>query len=298
MLPCDMPAQPVTNAPDGNPYVMQVLKNLSRHGNIDAKLRFESRLYDQLLVGQGAYQQRGELSKRYTRWEMHTQIADRSASYVQVYDGKHLWTERRLPSRRQVNRLDVARLQAGLRSIQRGTRTSDRDELLLSAAGQGGLGQMLSDLLRNYDFQPPQATQLDGLPVYALVGTWIEAQLAKHWPASVNLQSAEPPDWPGQLPHHVLLMVYQQNLFPCVVEFRSADSAQYATSLSGLRAVDDPLMRYEIYDINFAVAIANERFQFNPGDSWSDETSLVLEEMTKELQPVEEAHGAKESIRR
>lgn len=290
-------AQTTSAVVDGNRYVAQVLRNLRLHGNIDAKLRFESRLYDQKIVGQGTYQQGANLSERYTRWEMHTQIANQSASYVQVFDGTHLWTERRLPSRRQVSRLDIARLHAGLRTAGRAASADPRESLLISTAGQGGLAQLLADLLRNYDFQPPQTTQLDGLPVYSLVGTWRSEQLAKLWPAAENLSDSDPPDWPKQLPHHVLLMVQQQNLFPRVVENRTADDAYFATSLSGLKPVREPLLRYEIHEVNFAVAVPSELFEFNPGDSWSDETSVVLEEMKKGLEVVE-AVSANDSISR
>ena len=280
-------AQTTSSQLDGNLCVAQVLKNLTLHGNIDAKLRFESHLYDQTMVGQGTYQQGGDLSKRFTRWEMHTQIADQSASYLQVYDGDHLWTERRLPSRRHISRLDVPRLQAGLRAATRGSAAKPQQQLLLSVAGQGGLSQMLADLLRNYDFQPPQITQLEGVPVFSLVGQWRKDALVRHWPGAANLGSSDSPDWPQQLPHHVLLMVQKQNLFPRVLEHRTADGATYATSLSGLRPIRDPLLRYEIHEVNFAVAIDSARFMFNPTERWSDETNLVLEVMEKELGVVE-----------
>lgn len=280
-------AQPSNPALNGNVYVAEVLKSLRLHGNIDAKLRYESKLYEQKLAGQGSYQQGGNLNKRFTRWEMQTQIADQTASFVQVYDGDHLWTERRLPSRREVNRLDVVRLQAGLRTHNRGVALDHRDQLLATVAGQGGLSQLLADLLVNFDFQPPQPTQLNGLPVNALVGTWRAEQLVKKWPASTQLDSDDPPPWPNQLPHHVLLLVRKENLFPCVLEHRPASSASYATSLAGLRPLDDPLLRYEIYEVNFAIAIPDEHFHFQPGESWSDETSVVLQQLTEQHTPPE-----------
>ncbi|MEM8943597.1 MAG: hypothetical protein AAGD11_00320 [Planctomycetota bacterium] len=293
VLPCEHARGQASNPGlDGNLYVTQVLKSLQAPINVSAKLRFESRLFDQMLVGQGAYQQGGAMSKRFTRWEMHTQIADESASFVQVYDGIHLWTERRLPSRRNVTRLDVARLQSGLRAHQRGKAVDVRAQLLGSVAGQGGLIQLLADLLTNYDFQPPQPTQLNGLPVNALIGRWRTNQLVKHWPSAAQLDDAEPPTWPHQLPHHVLLLVHKQNLFPCVVEHRGFHGAHYATSLAGLRPTSSPQLRYEIHDINFAVAIPNEHFAFDPGSNWSDETSVVLEQMTSEQVDAATAVGA------
>ena len=283
LLASNSTAQAVNPGLDGNLYVAQVLKSLQAPVNVDAKLRFESLLYDQKIVGQGIYQQGGQMSKRFTRWEMQTQIADQTASFVQIYDGIHLWSARGMPSGRQVARLDVERLQTGLQAHFRSTPMDERQLLLTSVAGQGGLVQLLADLLSNYNFQSPQPTQLNGLPVNALVGHWRETQLAKHWPGSSQLGSEKPPEWPQQLPHHVLLLVHKHNLFPCVVEHRTAGAAQYATSLSGLRPIDQPLMRYEIYEINFAVAVPDQRFEFNAGGSWTGQTKAVLEQLKGEL---------------
>jgi len=268
------------HATAGNRYVAQVLRTLGKHGNIAAKLRHESRLHDQKLVGSGYYWQRGNLDKRLTRWEMQTQIADQTASFVQVYDGDYLWTDRRLPTGRQVRRLDIAWLQAKLRSASRGSELDERKQLITSVEGQGGLGQMLADLLRNFEFQPPQPTQLNGLPVNALIGTWRPEQLVHLWPAAEKLGDEEPPKWPAQLPHHVLLLV-RSNMFPCVCEHRRAADSALATSLAGLRPTSDPLLRYEIFEVQFAVAIPEEKFQFSPGNQWTDETALVLEQLTQ-----------------
>ncbi|NOZ40761.1 MAG: hypothetical protein GXP24_11120 [Planctomycetes bacterium] len=265
----------------GNQFVAQVLIALEHHESIAAKLRYESRLHDQKLVGSGNYWQQRTQDQRVTRWEMQTQIADQTASFVQVYDGNHLWTDRRLPSGRQVHRLDVAWLQARLREEGRGGATEQREQLISAVEGQGGLGQMLADLLRNFDFQPPEPTQLNGLPVNALIGHWRPEQLTQLWPDAAKLGDEQPPEWPEQLPHHVLLLV-GRNMFPYVCEHRRAADAPLATSLAGLRPTGDPLLRYEIFEVQFAVAIPPEKFQFLPGDiPWTDETAVVLGQLTQ-----------------
>jgi len=272
------PSQPPTH---GNTYLAQVLRTLERHTSITAKIRHESRLHDQTLTGSGNYWQLRTQGKRITRWELQTQIADQTASFVQVYDGNHLWTDRHLPSRRQVHRLDVAWLQARLREESRGGATDQREQLIAAIEGQGGIGQMLADLLRNFDFQPPQPTQLNGLPVNALIGHWRSEQLVRLWPDAAKLGDEKPPEWPEQLPHHVLLLV-GRNMFPYVCEHRRASDAAFSTSLAGLRPTDDPLLRYEIFEVQFAVAIPQEKFQFVPGDiPWTDETAVVLEQLTQ-----------------
>ncbi len=268
-------------SPNGNFFVTQVLTLLDQHASIAAKLRHESRLHDQQLTGSGNYWQRRTRDKRLTRWEMQTQVADQTASFVEVYDGDHLWTDRLLPSRRQVNRLDVAWLQERLRTDHRGNNLDTREQLIAASVGKGGLAQMLGDLLRNFDFQPPQPTSLNGLPVNALVGHWRPEQLTRLWADAKELGGDDSPAWPEQLPHHVLLLV-GRNMFPYVCEHRRATDAVLATSLAGLRPAQEPLLRYEIFEVQFAVAIPQETFQYTPGDTaWTDETALVLEQVTQ-----------------
>jgi len=288
-LPLTSPAaatgQSPPPTPTGNLLVAEVLQILEKQVSIAAKLRYESRLHDQKIVGSGNYWQQRTQDRRVTRWEMQTQIADQTASFVQVYDGHHLWTDQHLPSRRQVHRLDVDWLQAKLRPGSRGlpveAAAGEREPWIPGVMVQGGLGQMLADLLRHFDFQPPELTQLHGLPVNALIGHWRPESLNRLWPDAAKLGSKQPPAWPEQLPHHVLLLV-GRNMFPYVCEHRRASDAPLATGLAGLRPTGDPLLRYEIFEVQFAVAIPPEKFQFLPGDiSWTDETTRVLEQLAQ-----------------
>ena len=289
----------------GNSYVESVLQTLKQPISIVAKLRHESHLLDQKLVGSGNYWQKPTNSGRVVRWEMTTQLGDQTASFVQVYDNEdRLWTDRRLPSRRQVTRLNVTWLREQLRKHYR-TIPADERQLLAAVSGhltgqepgQGGLAQMLGSLLLNFNFQPPQPAQRDGLPVHALLGHWRPEQLEKHWPESANLTSDEPPIWPAQLPHHVLLLVDGSTrgmMFPRVCEHRSADDAALATSLAGLRPANKPLLRYEVFDEQFAVAIPDERFEFiSAGLQWTDESARVLEQLTRAVEPVEPRTAAR-----
>ena len=140
---------------------------------------------------------------------------------------------------------------------------------------------MLADLLQRFTFAPPRAAQLDGLAVYALVGKWRRPELEKLWPELAESQA--PPSWPRQLPHHVLVLVGKSNWFPYVIEHRRASDAPLATSATGDRPTRDPLLRYEIFEVQFAAALEDTLFQYKPGDvPWSDETSLVLQRLRDE----------------
>jgi hypothetical protein len=280
MLSLNLHAQNAApTAESGDAYMAEVLAAMERRPNVTAKLRYESRLGDEAMRGAGSFWQLGTGPQRMTRWEMQTQFADKLASYVQVFDGRYLWTDRHLPSGRQVRRLDVGNLKARLRSSAGAHASpSGREDLIVSAEFRGGLSQMLADLLRRYHFDPPRPTQLNGLAVEALIGRWWPEQFAELCPIQGEEQA-----WPAQLPHHVLLLVGESNLFPYVIEFRRAEDADVADSLAGLKPAHDPLTRYEVFEVRFADAIDSTVFQFKPGDvDWSDETSLVFDRVTKQ----------------
>jgi hypothetical protein len=277
---------------NGDAYVAEVLAAMERRPNVTAKLRYESRLGDETLMGAGNFWQLGTGPQRLTRWEMQTQVADKSASYVQVFDGRYLWTDRHLPSGRQVRRLDVGNLKARLRSSVGTTATpSDWEDLISGAEFRGGLSQMLADLLRRYQFAAPRATELNGFALDALIGHWRPEQFAELCPLQGEDQA-----WPAQLPHHVLLMVGRNNLFPYLIEFRRAEDANLAENLSGLQPARDPLTRYEIFEVRFADATDSLVFQFKPGDvDWSDETSLVYDRVNKQHDAAEAQIAARKA---
>ena len=271
----------------GDQFLAEVLATLQRRPSVAARLRHKSRLHEVALTGSGKYWQRGAGNQRVTRWEMQTQVAGKTASYVQVFDGNHLWTDRTLPSGRKVHRLDVGRLQSRRRIAAVATRSLKTEAQwepdIAAAEGQGGLAEMLADAMRRFTFAPPRATQLNGLAVYALVGKWRRAELERLWPELANGNDTH--TWPRQLPHHVLLLVGQNNLFPYVVEHRRVEDAERAAGATGDRPTRDPLLRYELYEVQFAAAMDDSLFEFKPGDvQWSDETSLVLERSVETAQ--------------
>jgi hypothetical protein len=232
-------------------------------------------------MGSGNYWQQGVGPQRVSRWEMQTQVAGETAGYLQVFDGRYVWTDRHVPSGRKISRLDVNHLKSRL-AVGISTKSAETPwaELLRSTEFRGGLSQLLAELLRQFDFAPPEATQLNGFPVAALRGRWRDEQLAE---LSPQAQSADAGTWPAQLPHHVLLLVGQSNLFPYVFEFRRPEDATLAEELIGLRPARDPLLRYEIFEVRFADAIDPMVFQFKAGDvNTTDETALVLERLTRQ----------------
>jgi hypothetical protein len=87
-------------------------------------------------------------------------------------------------------------------------------------------------------------------------------------------------EWPKQLPHHVLLLVGPQDLYPYVIEYRRSDDDQLATAPKGLLPAADPLARFEQFDVQFAAQIDDRLFELASGDiQWTDETGRLIKRM-------------------
>ena len=98
--------------------------------------------------------------------------------------------------------------------------------------------------------------------------------------------------FPPDIISYAVWLYYRFNLFPYVVEHRRVEDAHLIASAVGDRPAPDPLLRYELYEVQFASAMDDSLFQFKPGDvQWSDETSLVLDRSLEIAQrPDDTAH--------
>gem|GEM_PF-5528691 len=171
----------------GNRYANRVLAILERRSSVVARIRHRVHVGEYTLIGSGRYWQQGVGNLRKTRLVLQTQVGNQSASLVQVFDGRYLWTDRQLPSGRKMTRLDPVRLQAGLTgggsTITRLGRPTTATSLLSSAASRGSLCGQLADLIEQFEFEAPRQVALDGSPMVALIGQWKAADLKRAWPS-------------------------------------------------------------------------------------------------------------------
>jgi len=281
----------------GNRLATRVLAVLERRASVTARVRHRVHWGEFTLIGSGRYWQQGVGNLRKTRLVLQTQIAEQSASLVQLFDGRYLWTDRQFPGGRTVTRLDPVRLQAGLAGgespIARQGRPTTATSLLPAAASRGSLCGQLADLIQRFDFEPPREIPWNGRPMVALLGYRKAGERERGGPESRadgenKLHSSDdekqtreaPTPWPDPLPHHVLLSVGPQDLYPYVIEYRLADDQRLTTSPEGLLPIADPLARFEQFDVQFAAQIDDRLFELASGDiSWTDETGSLIQQM-------------------
>jgi hypothetical protein len=261
---------------DGQKLVLMVLETLERRPNIAAKVRQSMRVGKERLTGEGDFWQQGLGNQRRTRWELKTALAGDAAFITQVCDGDHVWMDRKLGGDRLTTRIDVARVRRELAAAElpkQGRGAVAESELLLV---RGGLSQLVADLHRCFVFGPDQTLRRGDRSVNAVIGQWRPDELERQWPGLTT--GAE--GWPSHLPHHVLMYIDNDDLFPYLVEYRSGTQAALATSNAAFFPSHEALAEFEFVDVQFAAAMPANLFDFEPAENdWHDVTARVVEQL-------------------
>jgi hypothetical protein len=273
-------ADPVLEASasgDGEKLILTVLETLERRPNIAAKVRQSMRVGSDRLTGEGEFWQQGVGNQRRTRWELKTVLAGDTAFVTQVCDGDHVWTDRKLPGDRRTTRIDVGRVR---RELAAAASSAEQGRAPLGTApellARGGLSQLLADLHRCFAFGPEQTLRRGDHTVKAVIGLWRPEQLERAWPGLSTGAS----EWPPHLPHHVLLYVDNDDLFPYLVEYRGGAQAELATSSAAYFPAQEALAGFEFIDVQFAATMPSSLFEFTPAESdWHDVTARVIDEL-------------------
>jgi hypothetical protein len=272
------------DAGDGDLFIGRVLEAVERRPNIAAKVRHTLSWENSQLIGQGEYWQQGVGNARKSCWRLVTGAGDDATLDRQVLaEGRYLWNDHRVGEHRTVTRIDVGRLvrelNQGPSSASAKTESAGSARLLATRPelmARGGLAQLVADLARCFRFGPRRTIPYGGAQVTAVVGRWRHFQLARVWPDLVDDGSGD--DWPDQLPHHVLVLVGEQDLFPYLIEYRSGAQARLAESALACQPAGSPLACFEFYGVQFAAPMPGELFEFPFADVvWQDVTGSALE---------------------
>jgi hypothetical protein len=272
-------------------------------------MRHQVSVDGQDLFGVGGYWQQGSGEELKVRLEL--QIAGQDAQLLQVYNGRDLWIDRRLPTGRTVVRYDLRKVR-----LDPVLSPSDPDKLDPGKANwspiqpflmahSGGLPSLLASLGDNFNFLPPQPMRLamdqpapappTSVLVYAIVGQWkpdkLAALIAKaEDPANDTApkKKAKPPKIPERLPQEVLLLVGQADLFPYRIEYRQLETP-VTTNTDGppipYQLSVHPLVVLEMSDVAFDAPIAAGQFDYSPGDAvWVDQTASLIERLRRQQQ--------------
>ncbi len=249
--------------PDGADVVLGALATLQRAPSLSASVRYTTASHGDELLGTGRYLQRGTGQQRLSRLELQSQVAGETASLQQVFDGKYLWTEKRLPSGRSVSRVDVRRLLGGVAAAPRSLSDSPYrpDPLVETALARGGMAALVADLYTRFEFGPARQVQHQGEAVWAVVGSWTPEDLAR----ALGEDGSEQ-DWPDVTPDHVLVLVSLVDRLPRVIEYRRHEDAALRAGPSSVVPCRDPLVRYELFEVRLGPVLSLDEFRYVPGE--------------------------------
>ncbi|MGD0897135.1 MAG: hypothetical protein ABR915_04820 [Thermoguttaceae bacterium] len=276
-------------------------RSIETHRSISARIFQHADLFGHQLMGSGRYREVCQGAIPLIRLELKIQIAEQAASLVQVCDGRHLWTYRKLLDAETLSYIDAVRVTEALGRIERGRVEAGKgDRYLLCeapggpfrqkvpvpfswpAVGLGGVSRMLRGLRDAFEFTSAQQGRVGDLAVWKIVGGWRPYHLARLLPKQKDkIEQGGSVDLgylPEHLPDRVVLYLGQEDLFPRRIDYYRVA----APKKSRFEVKDDrTLMTVEFIDVAFDIPIADGQFVYNPGTAErSDRTEELLQSLT------------------
>lgn len=287
VLPSNIQANPL-----GDRHLLLAIARLEQRESIVARLQHQAHIESFRLDGRGEYLQQGRGARRHVRWLLESQHDGVRASLLQTTDGRVLWTDRHIASGRRIERVDLWQLRRMLNraasdELGGGLATSTPLASQLTTSF-GGLPMLLESLRLHFEFtapgtfRAPEHLKLGNQPVIAMIGRWRPEALAgvlaglndvpkDQITADLLLQRLEQrlsnSSLPARLPSNVLVLLGQSDLFPYLIEYRSAadplaSDQTPATALFQLSR--QPLARLEFFDVTFDREFSNIEFHYDP----------------------------------
>jgi hypothetical protein len=259
---------------EGNLLIGQAAREVSQLPALEAKLRIQTNMLGQELMGSGSYYQLARAPETLFKLELKLQVANQVSSLLHISDGRFLWMRRDLPTHRFLGRVDQRRIAEALadagpeRTLGQGG---------AGALSLGGLGRLLETLQTHFDFAPPEDESFGGVPVWVVRGAWKPAALARMVPAQAKTLEAggsiAPWELPEQMPSHVVVVLSRDpalRLFPYRIDYQREGRRGGATSMVSI----------DLFDVRKNVSLDPRLFSYKPGDQeLVDHTETFLREM-------------------
>jgi hypothetical protein len=233
------------------------LAALGRSESISARVRARIRLDDRVLVGAGRYVQSGLGEDQRYRYEASLKADTEAFELLEVCDGVHAWSYRRLgPQPPLLERLDVRRVRERLEQLQPGAGTPASPHL-------GGVQRSLALLRTWFRFCSVESAAIEDLPVWLVEGRLEPAALALLLPdqkdaitAPEGISAAALPDG---IPWGARLWIGKRDLLPFRIEW---------LAIPGRRPVPEgdaeTVAVLELYDVQLGAAVDASAFVYKP----------------------------------
>jgi hypothetical protein len=242
---------------------------------ISARIRQEVQLFGKRSAGAGVYVEHRSANGPLFRLEMRIQLGSGPSSFLQVCDGRHLWTYEKIRDEEQLKRVDLERLDQALEELGK----MPYSDGIAWPQSLGGLRRLLAGLDGAFNFHRVEQTQLHHVRCWRLIGEWkpevLVAQQAGTTEAGklVDLRGLPP-----HLPHYVVVFLGQGDGFPYRIEYRRQNWPQ---ANSAAEREDTTMVSILFHELNLNVPVAPDSFVYNPGDLEAvDDTKACIQRLT------------------
>jgi hypothetical protein len=267
--------------PDGGALLRSALDRLERYSSLTATLRVRIRLFDHELIGAGMYQQAGQGGERRLRFELKTQLGDRTASQVEICDGAFLWSYREIGGEPRLSRLDLKRVRDAQMQVAGASLPTHLPELVT-----GGLPHLLQQSINYFQPHSAEAGYLNEIPVWAIDAEWKPAVLSAIAPGQKEqIAAGSPFDFAKlpQIPERVTIFLGHEDLFPLRIDFLRRRENEEQSEQRGRAGEYTPIVTLEFTDVQFDRPIDPRQFDYQPGIAAEDVTDRFLQ--TRGLTP-------------
>lgn len=237
---------------------------------VNSRVRQRISMYGKELIGVGSYCHAGQGSNK-LKWQMRLAAADSVTNYLQISDGRLLWTSQQVGEKIEVNRVDLDPIRERIGPV----RESDlANPLLAMELAIGGQAELLRSLYHRYKWETAVPTKLDKQPVWLLTGEIRQQPPIPSARAPVD-QTMVGASQTGLLPQRVRLALgrtEQYPFFPHRIEYFKKKEGEGASTWEQLTVV-------EFFEVSTPSTLEPDLFQYEVRDTVEaiqDDTSKYL----------------------
>jgi hypothetical protein len=264
------------DAAEGNRLVASALQALWQQRPLEARIRQRSTLFGQSLTGAGHYLQARDGERLLVRYEFKLQLADQSHSLSHINDGSVLWVRREKGEMQAQCCVNVGRLREAAHNAS-GNDGNTWDTGTMSLA-LGGIGQLLANLARYFDFDTPQPGEFKGIPVWELSGKWNSHKAALLFPrreaALRTGRTYDGDELAEHLPDSVQLTLGRDDnfpLFPYRIEYLRTKRSLRVTGAGPTGEAQETLVKLELFEVRHRPDLTAADFRYRPGETRVDD---------------------------
>ena len=252
--PMEAPTNEDSLLTDPDIILGRAISQMYAESKFQASIRHKINMFDQQLVGSGHYRQFGNGTIKRLRFELKTQVGDKTSSVIQVCDGRHLWSRENLPEGTTLSRVDVRYIRDALEAENSKHGAGRLATNWGANIAMGGLPRLLASLQACFEFEAVTETRFEDVPVWVLLGQWkpeVRDRIMKQFGTGKQI--------PPHLPNAVRLVLgrdVEYKFIPREIQYLRINSDKTA----------QPMVSLQLYDITRRVDMNAAQFEYQRGE--------------------------------